>query len=346
MELRVSSYDLPIAGGFAISGGTQAAASVIEVEVHHEDHVGRGEAEPQAHDGQTTESARRALLAVSELLGGDPFALEEIEKRTRSVRHESAAMAALDAALHDLCGKVVGLPVWRLLGLARVGPPTALTVSLGTPDEMARNARGWMERFPDCSILKLKLGGGDGRDLDRVRAVRDVVDDHRLIVDVNAGWSAHEAAANVARLPALGVELVEQPLVPGHPSAPELKASSPLPIIADESCHRLSDVARAAREAHGINVKLVKAGGLREAVRMIHAARALGLRVMLGCMLESTLGIAAAAHLASLTELVDLDANLLLDSDPWRGLAWEDGRQVPALAPGLGVVRRQEGVGT
>jgi len=182
--------------------------------------------------------------------------------------------------------------------------------------------------------LKLKLGGHDGLDVERVRAVRSVTG-VPLQCDVNEAWSLDEALEN---LPQLDVQYCEQPLVAGDPGGPELKRRSPVPIYVDEDCHMLADVAGCAERAHGINIKLAKSGGIREAVRMVAAARALGLGVMLGCMVESGLGIAAGAHIASLMDHVDLDGNLLLAHDPAPGVVFVDGVQLPADAPGLGVV--------
>jgi L-alanine-DL-glutamate epimerase-like enolase superfamily enzyme len=183
--------------------------------------------------------------------------------------------------------------------------------------------------------LKLKLGGRDGLDAERVRSVRGVTD-LPLQCDVNEAWSLDEA---LELLPQLDVEYCEQPLRAGDPDGPELKRRSPVPIFVDEDCHTLADVAACAERGHGINIKLAKSGGIREAVRMAYAARALGLGVMLGCMVESGLGIAAGAHVASLMDHVDLDGNLLLAHDPWPGVELRDGVQVPSERAGLGVAR-------
>jgi L-alanine-DL-glutamate epimerase-like enolase superfamily enzyme len=188
--------------------------------------------------------------------------------------------------------------------------------------------------------LKLKLGAGDGRDVERVRAVRSAAD-VPLQVDVNEGWSADEAFDALPQLAELGVDYCEQPLPAGDLAGAELKRRSPIPIYVDEDCHTLADVAACAERAHGINVKLAKSGGIREAVRMVHAARALGLGCMLGCMIESGLGIAAGAHVASLFDHVDLDGNILIAHDPWPGVQLVDGAQLPSDQPGLGVSRAQ-----
>ena len=284
----------------------------------------------------TTRRAESALAFVEEhgaLLGDDPFALEEIGARLDEIPGEQAAKSALDAALHDLQGKLLGVPVWRLLGLPRVGPPTSWTIWLGDPDDMARRTERVAGRF---RRLKLKLGGGDGLDVERVRAVRSRTE-APLQVDVNEWWSLDEALEAIPQLAELGVQYVEQPLPAADPGAEELKARSPLPIYVDEDCHTLADVARCAAIAHGINIKLAKSGGIREAIRMAHAARALGLGVMLGCMVESGLGIAAGCVVAPLCDHVDLDGNLLLAEDPCPGVAF-DGRRAGAVGgAGLGV---------
>jgi len=184
--------------------------------------------------------------------------------------------------------------------------------------------------------LKLKLGGRDGLDVERVRAVRAVTA-LPLQVDVNEYWTFEEALEALLALAEAGVQYCEQPLPAGDPAGAELKARSPIPIYVDEDCHTLGDVAACAERAHGINIKLAKSGGIREAVRMAYAARALGLGVMLGCMIESGLGIAAACQVASLCDHVDLDGNLLLAQDPCPGVELVDGIQLPSESPGLGV---------
>src|SRR6476469_1010227 len=317
-----------LAETFTISRGSEDEAHVIQVAVEHDGVTGNGEAAPIDRYEESVESGLAWLQGVE--LVDDPFALDELSERLPPGEH--AARAALDHALHDLQGKLTGLPVYRLLGLRPMGPPTSWTIWLGDPDDMARRTEKILDR--GFKRLKLKLGGRDGLDVERVDAVRGVTD-LPLQCDVNEAWSLDEALEYLPRLTML--QYCEQPLVAGDPGGPELKRRSPIPIYVDEDCHGLSTVAACAERAHGINIKLAKAGGIRESVRMLHAARALGLGVMLGCMVESGLGIAPGAHIASLMDHVDLDGNLLLADDPWPGVQFADGIQLPSDRPGLGV---------
>jgi L-Ala-D/L-Glu epimerase / N-acetyl-D-glutamate racemase len=304
LEARAVTYQL--AETFVISRGAADDSESVVAEVTHAGVTGYGEGTPIERYDEDAASAVDFLNQSTEVL---------------------------DHALHDLCGKLAGLPVWRLLGLRREGPPTAWTVWLGDPDDMARRAEQAARRF---QRLKLKLGGGDGLDVERVRAVRSVTE-LPLQVDVNEYWSVDEALDALPRLGGLGVEYCEQPLPAGDPGGPRIKAASPIPVYVDEDCHTLADIVGCALRAHGINIKLSKSGGIREAVRMAHAARALGLGVMLGCMTESGLGIAAGAQIASLCDFIDLDGNLLLLDDPWPGVELRDGVQRASDLPGLGV---------
>ena len=332
MDVRAEIVRLELGETFVISRESADWADVVHVTIGHDGHVGRGEAAPIERYSESAESALAFVSEYGELVGDDPFALEGIGVRLASVRGEQAAKSALDAALHDLQGKLLGTSVNRLLGLPREGPPTSWTVWLGDPDDMARRAEAAAPRF---RRLKLKLGGGDGLDVERVRAVRGVTD-LPLTVDVNEWWSLDEALEACDELAALGVEYVEQPLREGDPGGAELRRRSRAPIYVDEDCHTLADVVTCAEIAHGINIKLAKSGGIREAIRMTHAARALGLGVMLGCMVESGLGIAAGCAVAPLCDHVDLDGNLLLARDPAPGPMFVDGVQVASGGLGLG----------
>jgi L-alanine-DL-glutamate epimerase-like enolase superfamily enzyme len=331
VEVSARIVTLELAETFVIARSASDTEDVVQVELMHSGVRGHGEAAPVDRYDESAQSALAYVEEHASLLGADPFAVEEVMARLPA--REFAARAAIDAALHDLQGKLVSLPVWRLLGLRRDGPPTSWTIWLGDPDDMALRAEKVGDRF---KRLKLKLGGGDGLDLERVRAVRGV-SDRPLQVDVNEAWSLDEALDALPQLATLGVEYCEQPLPAGDPGGARLKRDAAVPVYVDEDCHTLTDVAACAERAHGINVKLAKSGGIREALRMVHAARALGLGCMLGCMVESGLGIAAGAHIASLFDHVDLDGNILIAHDPWPGVQFVDGVQRPSDEPGLGV---------
>jgi L-Ala-D/L-Glu epimerase len=329
VQLRTRTVSLALAEEFGIARGSRTTQAVVQVELEHDGLTGRGEAAPVYYRGETVDSASAFLADAGASVGDDPFALEEI---LGELDGDAAGRAALDAALHDWIGRRLGVPVWRLLGLSRGTPVTSYTIGLDTLDGTRDRAR----RAAAFRALKIKVGGAE--DLARVEAVRSE-SDAPLRVDANEGWTLDEARQLVPALVELGVELVEQPFpaadLDSFRALRELDTRPPL--VVDEGCHDLSDVAGCAEYADGINVKLAKCGGLREAVRMVHAARALGLRVMLGCMIESELGIAPAAHIASLVDWVDLDGHLLLADAPFRGLELDAGRVLPGEGAGLGV---------
>jgi L-alanine-DL-glutamate epimerase-like enolase superfamily enzyme len=331
VEVTARIVTLQLAQTFVISRESTDTADVVQLEIRHGDVSGFGEGAPIERYDETGESALAYIEEHADAIGDDPWALDEIEARLP--REQFAARAAIDGALHDLQGKLAGVPVWRLLGLRREGPPTSWTIWLGDPDDMARRAAAVGDRF---LRLKLKLGARDGLDVERVRAVRATTE-APLQVDVNEYWTLEEAREFLPQLADLGVDYCEQPLPAGDPAGATLKRVSAIPVYVDEDCHTLDDVQACAQRAHGINIKLAKSGGIREAVRMAHAARALGLQVMLGCMIESGLGIAGAAQIASLCDHVDLDGNLLIAEDPWPGVELVDGVQLPSDKPGLGV---------
>jgi L-alanine-DL-glutamate epimerase-like enolase superfamily enzyme len=333
VELRTATAALALSEEFGIARGSRTTQAVVQLELEHDGVVGRGEASPIYYRGESIDSAADFLTtAAPPLVGDDPFALEAIEERLEDVDGEAAGKAALDAALHDWIGRRLGVPLWRLLGLSPEAPPTSFTISIDSLEGTRDRAR----RARDFRALKIKVGGAE--DLARLEAVREE-SDVPLRVDANEGWTLESARELMPELIRLGVEFVEQPFPAGDlDSFRALRELSPrLPVIVDEGCHDLSDVAPAAGYADGINVKLAKSGGVREAVRMIHAARALGLRVMLGCMVESQLGVAPAAAIASLADWVDLDGHLLLADEPFTGLRFEDGRVLPGMDAGLGV---------
>jgi L-alanine-DL-glutamate epimerase-like enolase superfamily enzyme len=303
---------------------------------------GWGEAPATAFYGETAETVIAVLPHLEEALAAagytDPFALEGIESLlARTLGRNPAARVAISAALHDLMGKRLGIPVWQLWGLDPAAAPlSSYTLGIDEPEVM----RTKLQEASGYPILKVKVGlPGDEVVLSMIRQEAPEV---RLWVDANTAWDAKTALARLPMLEAFGVELIEQPLPPDDLEGLRLlRERSRLPIIADESCRTAADISRLIGCVDGINIKLAKCGSLREAIRMVHVARAHQLRVMLGCMIESTLGIAAAIQLAPLVDYVDLDGAALLANDPFLGPGLEQGGRLRFnYAPGLGVTRR------
>jgi L-Ala-D/L-Glu epimerase len=303
--------------------------------------TGVGEGAPIVRYHESAAGAREALEAVrSVVLAGDPWRLETLlGEAFRLLEGQYAARAALDIALHDWIGKRLGMPVFRLLGLDPAHAPlTTFSIGIDTPEvtrEKVREASG----FP---VLKVKVG----LDTDEatIEAVRSVTG-KPLRVDANEAWTDKETAIRrIEWLASRGVEIVEQPMPAAMlEETAWVRERSPVPVFADEACLRSPSIPALAGAYDGVNVKLDKAGGLREAVRMVHTARACGLRVMIGCMISSSASTTAAAHLSPLVDFADLDGHLLVSNDPWEGVAVRDGRLMLPDRPGLGLRRREAG---
>lgn len=342
MKLRWEVMRLRPEHPFRISRSTEREVERTWVRVEHDGLEGWGEAAPSGYYGESADTVDRDLEALRPAVEGaaDPEGLEALEAELlRRAPEGAAARAAVSAALHDLVGKRLGRPLWRLWGLDPGRTPvSSFTLGLDEPEVVAEKARA-AARWP---ILKIKLGVEAGRERALLGAVRDEAPDATLRVDANAGWA--DAATALERIRVLAehdVEFVEQPLDPeDREGLRRLKGASPLPVVLDESCLVSADVPDLADLAHGVNVKLAKCGGPREALRAIHAARACGLGVMLGCMVESTLGVAPAMHLSPLVDWVDLDGPALLADDPFRGPTLEEGRIGLGGEAGLGVEPR------
>jgi L-alanine-DL-glutamate epimerase-like enolase superfamily enzyme len=322
---------------FTIARGTHSEYRVVWVRLEHDGVEGWGEADPSRFYGETADSVAAALeLFRPSIETADPWAAESAEEEIgRALRWNGAAKAAVSAALHDLAAKRLGIPLHRMWGLdpARA-PRTSFTIGIGDEGELRRKVAE-AARYP---ILKVKLGTPGDEAI--IRTVRDAAPDKVLRVDANAGWTPKRALDMIELLAELDVEFVEQPLPPHDVEGLRfVRDRSPLPIIADESCVLATDIPRLAGAVDGINIKLAKCGCVREAQRMIATARAHGMLVMMGCMIESSLGIAAAAQLAPLLDFADLDGAALLADDPFRGPTIDDGLIALPSTPGLGVER-------
>jgi L-alanine-DL-glutamate epimerase-like enolase superfamily enzyme len=322
---------------FIIARGGQSDHRTVWVRLTDaEGEEGWGEAAPSKFYGETVESVIAALEVYGTMLPTDPFNLEDAERRWElKLRGNGSARAALSAALHDLVGKRLGVPLYRLWGLDPcLAPRSTFTIGLDTPDRIKAKVRE-AEQFP---ILKVKLG--TDQDVEVLRAIREATN-KEIRVDANCGWTVKRAIRMLPILDEFGVTVLEQPLPPhDHDGLAVISAQADIPVIADESCLTAVDIPPLVGKVDGINIKLAKCGGLREALRMIAVARAHGLMVMVGCMIESSLGITAAAHVTPLVDIVDLDGAALLADDPFIGAHIEGGQVTLPTGPGLGVRRR------
>lgn len=327
--MRTRTYKLTVhtKRTFAIARSSTDAFERVVFEVEEDGLVGRGEAAPSGRYGQDANGTADALTGVEV---EDPWDIESALRKNAQL--PPAALSALDCALHDLAAKRLGVPVYRLLGLGRPEPVSAYTLGIADMETTVADARR-LEEFP---VLKVKLGGW--KDVETLMAVREVTD-AELWVDANEAFQPEEAVELARELKGV-VGLIEQP-VPASAGPGAMRgvteAAHPIPVIADEAAVDAGDVPGLAGCVSGVNVKLAKCGGIRGALAMVHTARALGMRLMLGCMVETSLGIAAAAHVSGLFDFVDLDGAMLLADDPFEGSAYERGCITLSGVPGLGV---------
>ena len=357
MRASVQTLALPLRHTFRIARSATDVAETMLLTIEHEGIVARGEGHPTTYYGESVAEVRRALetfarwaveegagqvvetaRAIAESTVGAyleaSLAVERLfELLPEGVKNYRSALAAIDIAVHDLAGQLADRPLWRLLGAdPTMAPATSFTIAIASLEEMVRRV-GEAEHYP---ILKIKLG--TRRDVEVVRAVRAATD-KVIRLDANAAWSTEEAIEVLRALDDCGIELVEQPVAPGDAAAMRrVREAVPVPIFADESCVVPPDVEALAGVVDGVNIKLSKCGGLARAARMVARARELGLRVMIGCFIESSVGIGAAAHLSPLADVADLDGNLLIVEEPFQGVELDaSARPVLTEAPGLGV---------
>ncbi|MFM7428106.1 MAG: dipeptide epimerase [Elainella sp.] len=345
MQIQIQTFTVHKRVPLTISRGTTAQTENIWLRLEQDGIEGWGEASPFAVAGsQSTAAIVAELQALTPKLAAcSPLDRQQVEAILQQHSQLSAARTALDLALHDWLGKRAGLPLWQLWGLDRqqIGP-TSVTIGISSPSAAQQRMQTWMQQV-EVKAVKVKLGSPAGIEADRamLQAVQAVAPaGAKFSIDANGGWTLIEALSMADWLAEQGITYIEQPLPPGQEDLlPQLYRQSPLPIFVDESCFNSRDIPRLADRVHGINIKLMKSGGLSEALRMVHTAQACGLQIMFGCYSDSALANTAAAQLAPLAHHLDLDSHLNLADDPFVGARLEQGRLVPTTQPGLGVNR-------
>lgn len=326
---------------FTISGSSRSSTPIVLTRITWNGITGYGEASMPPYLGETSASVNEFLKRVrTEVLPkfDDPFRIQEIMESVDGLATDNtAAKASVDIALHDLTGRIMGQPWWKIWGFSPENTPcTSFTIGYDADDDVVK------EKTREASwakVLKVKLGMGNDKDRRMINLIRETAPDVPVYVDANQGWKDRsETLEMIEWLAGKGVVMVEQPLskydIDGHAWLTE---RSPLPIIADESCQRLTDIPRLKGAFHGINIKLMKCTGMREAREMITLAKALGMRLMIGCMTETSVAISAAAQLSPEMEWADLDGNVLLANDCFSGMKLTDGKITLSDAPGIGV---------
>ena len=337
MKLRFYPYELQLQHTFTVSSYSRTTTPDVQVEIAYRGYTGYGEASMPPYLGQSVESVTAFLQKVNLEQFEDPFCLEDILEYVDSLSPgDTAAKAAVDIALHDLVGKMLGAPWYRIWGYnPEKTPSTTFTIGIDTPEVVREKTLECADRF---NILKVKVGTPNDKEMiETIRSVTDLP----IAVDANQGWTDRFKALDMIYwLREHGIVMVEQPLpVSQVDDQAWLMERSPLPIYGDESVQRLDDVRRAVGLFHGINIKLMKCGGLREAHRMVDLARGLDLKVMVGCMTETSCAVTAAAQLSPVVDFADLDGNLLITNDLFSGVGLREGKLVLPDTPGIGVVK-------
>ena len=344
MHFAVKTFTIHKRFPLTISRGTTAQTSNIWVRLQDEGIEGWGEATPfslVAEDSINTDELLAELQQIIPVLEKfSPLERQSIEDVLQRARVSSSVRAAIDMALYDWLGKRAGLPLWRLWGLDRDRiVPISVTVGINSLEGVRQRVRDW-QQLTEAKVIKVKLGNPQGIEADRATllTVREEAPASELTVDANGGWNLDEAVKMCNWLAEQNVKYVEQPLPVGEEeSLSVLQQKSPLPIFVDESCLTSKDIPRLANSICGVNIKVMKAGGLTEVMRTIHLAKACQLQVMFGCYSDSTLANTAMSHLAPLADYLDLDSHLNLTDDPFTGAVLEQGRLLPNDLPGLGV---------
>lgn len=341
MKLTFRPIDVKLRYPFTISNFTRTSTPIVLTEVEYDGRIGYGEAALPPYLGESQASVVEFLKKVDLQKFSDPFRLEDILTYVDSIaENNTAAKASVDIALHDLIGKMMGTPWYKIWGLNPDKiPPTTYTIGIDTPEMVRKKTAEVGEKF---RILKVKLGRTEEQDKEMINTIREE-SSLPIAVDANQGWTDKVAALDmIFWLKEKGVVMIEQPLSKRKDDESAwITERSPLPIFADESLQRLHDISKLKGKFHGINIKLMKCTGMREGWKMITLARALDMKVMLGCMTETSCAIAAAAHLSPGTDFLDLDGNFLIADDLFEGVNLIEGRQVPSEDPGLGIRKKQ-----
>ncbi len=337
LELRFYPYTLQLKHAFTLSTSSRTTTPVMLTEIEYDGVTGYGEASMPPYLGESHESVTKFLSLLNLSQFTDPFLLIDILQYVDSIMPGNyAAKASVDIALHDLVGKLVGEPFYRLFGLnPSKAPLTSFTIGLDTPEIIRQKV---LEAEP-YKILKVKLGGDKDKQI--VEVIRSQTD-KPLCVDVNQGWKDRDHALEMAIwLKEKGVIFLEQPMPKEMKDDNAwLTQRSPLPVIGDEAIQNISDLLNNRDVYSGINIKLMKCGGLNAAMKMINVARAFGMKVMIGCMTETSCAVTAAAQLSPLVDWCDLDGNLLISNDPFDGLKIVDGKVSLPERPGTGVIKK------
>ena len=337
LRLSFEPYELQLRHTFTVSSYSRKTTPGVQVRIDYEGFTGYGEASMPPYLGQSVETVTNFLSKVDLSQFRDPLQLDNILSYIDSLSPgDGAAKAAVDIALHDLVGKLIGLPWWRIWGLdATKTPDTTFTIGIDTPDVVREKTRECADRF---NILKVKVGLDNDQEM--IRTIREITE-LPLAVDANQGWKDREKALDeIFWLHENGVVMVEQPMAKERMDDNAwITERSPIPVFADESIQRLADIPSVKGAYHGINIKLMKCTGMREAWKMVNYARAEGMKVMVGCMTETSCAVSGAAQLSLAVDFADLDGNLLITNDLFKGMEVIDGKITLSDLPGIGLIK-------
>ena len=336
MRLSFEPYELQLRHTFTVSSYSRKTTPGVQVRIDYEGFTGYGEASMPPYLGQSVESVCSFLNKVDLEQFNDPFQIENILSYIDSLSPgDSVAKAAVDIALHDLVGKLMGQPWWRIWGLdPSKAPNTTFTIGIDTPEVVRKKTLECADKF---KILKVKVGLDTDKEM--IRTIREITD-LPLAVDANQGWKDRQQALDeIFWLKENGIVMVEQPMAKERlEDNAWITERSPLPIFADEAIQRLADIPSIKGAYHGINIKLMKCTGMREAWKMLNYARAEGMKVMIGCMTETSCAVSAAAQLSPAVDFADLDGNLLITNDRFQGMEVIDGKITLSDLPGIGII--------